>query len=405
MSINSRVIQSSPLKSYFKYLSQIFAITTAFVLPLSTAALEIFLIMSVIFSLFAGKWREKYEIFCTNRVALMFVVFFILFVVGLSYTSASQLEASHSLLKYSKFLLGFFLFSVFIEKKVAFYAVCAFLLAATITLFLSLSKFFTGWDILHRFGSDSGIFKDHIFTGFLLAFTSYCYGLIAFSSKKWRFLASLLFFLAIYDVLFINVGRSGYIVFFSLFFLLGWQQLRWRGLVISFLLSIILLGSTFFSENNLKLNVSAMQTEIQAYDKGKFYTSAGLRLTFYKNSLRLIYRHPWIGTGTGSFSQAYSHIASDHRADTHNPHNEYLNIGVQFGLLGIIILFALFYTHWHESFKLEPMRKNFSQAILVSIAVGSLFNSWLLDITQGSFYVFFTALVFSSLSHPYKSRF
>ncbi len=398
MSINSSVIQSSFPKSYFKYLSQIFAIITAFVLPLSTAALEIFLILSVIFSLFAGKWREKYKIFCTNRVALMFVIFFVLFVVGLSYTSASKLEALHSLLKYSKFLLGFFLFSVFIEKKIAFYAVCAFLLAATITLFLSFSKYFTGWDILHRFGSDSGIFKDHIFTGFLLAFTSYCYGLIAFSIKKWRFLSSLLFFLAIYDVLFINVGRSGYIIFFSLFFLSGWQQLRWRGLGIAFLLSIILLGSTLFSTNKLKLNFSATQTELQQYDKEKFDTSTGLRLTFYKNSLRLIRQHPWIGTGTGSFSHAYSHIETDHRADTNNPHNEYLNIGVQFGLLGIMILFALFYTHWHESFKLEPMRKNFAQAILVSIAVGSLFNSWLLDITQGSFYVFFTALVFSNLS-------
>ncbi|MES2142173.1 MAG: O-antigen ligase family protein [Pseudomonadota bacterium] len=403
MSINVSVVQSSALKSYFKYLSQIFAIITAFVLPVSTAALEVFFVASVIFSLLAGKWGEKYQILRTNRMALMFVIFFALFIVGLSYTSASQAEAFHMLLKYSKFLLGFFLFSVFIEDKIAFYAVCAFLLAATVTLFLSFIKFFTGWDILHRFGSDSGIFKDHIFTGFLLAFTSYCYGLIAFTYKKWRLLAILLFLLTVYDVLFINVGRSGYIVFFSLFFLLAWQQFHWKGLSIVFLISIFLLGSTFFSANNFKASFFATQSEIQQYDKGKVDTSAGLRLNFYRNSLRLLQQHPWIGTGTGSFKQAYSEIANDHRADTNNPHNEYLNIGVQFGLLGIIILISLFYTHWHESFKLAPVRKYFAQSILVSIAVGSLFNSWLLDVTQGGFYVFFTALVFSSLSKRVSS--
>ncbi|MDQ8039948.1 MAG: hypothetical protein REH83_06025, partial [Rickettsiella sp.] len=219
MSAYSIAIKTSRFKNFFNYLSQIFAIITGFVLPLSTAALEIFFIASVFCSLFAGDWEEKYKILCTNRIALMFIIFFSLFVIGLSYTSASQLEAFHILLKYSKFLLGFFLFSVFLSEKVAFYAVCAFLLATTITLVLSFIKFFTGWDILHRFGSDSGIFKDHIFTGFLLAFASYCYGLIAFSSKKWRLFAICLWLLAIYNVLFINMGRSGYIVFFSLFFL------------------------------------------------------------------------------------------------------------------------------------------------------------------------------------------
>ena len=45
------------------------------------------------------------------------------------------------------------------------------------------------------------------------------------------------------------------------------------------------------------------------------------------------------------------------------------------------------------------LRQYFAQAVLVSIAVGSLFNSWLMDVTQGCFYVIFTALLFASLSH------
>lgn len=399
-SANAVVLKTTKFTCYSKYLSQVFAIVTAFVLPLTTAALEVFLIATVIFSLLAGNWREKYTILRTNPVALMFLVFFSLPVIGIFYTSASQLDVVHSLLKYSKFLFGFFLFSVFLDERTAHYAIVAFLLAATLTLLLSFVKFFTGWDLLHRFGSDSGIFKDHIFTGFLLAFTSYCYGLLAFSRNAWRWAFALLFFLAAFNVLFINVGRSGYLVFFSLLCLLSWQQWRWKGLAKFFLLAIFLLASIFLFKNNFRSSFLTTQSEIQKYDRGKINTSSGLRLSFYKNSLTLLRQHPWLGTGTGSFTQVYSQQAKDHSINTHNPHNEYLNIGVQFGALGIITLLALFWIHWYESFRLAPIRKNFAQAVLISIAVGSLFNSWFMDVTQGCFYIFFTALVFSRLSIP-----
>jgi O-antigen ligase len=400
MSASTVVLKTTGFKSYFNYLSQVFAIVTAFVLPLTTAALEVFLIATVIFSLFAGGWREKYTILRTNPVALMFIVFFSLSVIGISYTSASQIEVLNSLLKYSKFLFGFFLFSVFLDEQTARYAIVAFLLAAILTLLLSFVKFFAGWDILHRFGSDSGIFKDHIFTGFLLAFASYCYGLLAFSRNDWRWVFALLFFLSAVNVLFINVGRSGYLVFFSLLFLLAWQQWRWKGLAIVFLLASFLLASLFLFKNNFRSSFLVTQSEIHKYDIGTINTSGGLRLSFYKNSLKLLRQHPWLGTGTGSFTQVYSQQVGDHYVDTHNPHNEYLNSGVQFGALGILVLLSLFCVHWYESFHLAPMRKKFAQAVLVSIAVGSLFNSWLMDVTQGCFYIFFTALVFSRLSIP-----
>jgi O-antigen ligase len=383
------------LGNFFKNLSQIAVIITAFVLPISTAALEVFFIASVICCLCAGEWEKKYEILCTNHLALLFLVFFALFIVGLSYTVAPLSVALHTLLKYSKFLFGFFLFSIFTSEKTARYAVFAFLAAITLTLLLSYGKFFLGCDFLHQFPNDSGVFKDHIFTGFILAFASYCYALIAFSTKKWRFIVIILFLLAVYDVLFINIGRSGYVVFSSLFFLISWQQFRWKGLIVAFLIAILLFASTLFFSETFKARFFITRSDLQQYDIGNMDTSIGLRLSFYKNSLQLLREHPWIGVGTGGFTQAYSHREGSKRWITTNPHNEYLNIAVQFGLLGIIVLFSLFFMHWYTSFQLVTIQKDFAQAILVSIAVGSLFNSWLMDLTQGIFYVFFTALVFS----------
>jgi O-antigen ligase len=397
MLVNAIVLRELTLRNYCKYLSQTFVIITAFVLPLSTAALEVFFSASVLCSLLAGEWQQKYDILRTNRVALMFVIFFSLFLLGLSYSTATLQDSLSTLGKYSKFLLGFFLFTVFLDEKIVRYAFLSFLVAATLTLLLSFIKFFFGWDVVNRFAADSGVFKDHIFTGFLLAFVSYCYALIALSRKKWSWLFAILFFLSVFNVLFINIGRSGYVVLCSLILLLSWQQWHGKGLFIASLTLVFLLLNFLILPVNFKERVSLVQSEIQQYDKGNKETSIGLRLSFYKTSLQLLHYHPWLGTGTGSFAQAYLSATRDKQLPTRNPHNEYLNIGVQFGLLGLIVLLGLFYVHWQESFRLPVLRQHFSQAVLVAIAIGSLFNSWLMDVTQGCFYVFFTALAFASV--------
>jgi O-antigen ligase len=396
---------SRVLRDYFLRLSQIFAVITAFVLPLSTAALMIFFTATVLCCLLAGNWREKYLNLRYNPMALMFILFFALFLIGLSYTSAPWPMALHTLTKYSKFLLGFFLFSTFRHEKTARYAFFAFLLAASVTLVFSLIKFFGHSDFLHRFAFDSGVFKDHIFTGFLLAFTSYCFAVFAFAIKNvWRWLFVILFLVAAYNVLFINLSRSGYVVLFSLLLLLAWQHYSWKGLLAGLLIAIFLCGGLLFLPANFKERFNLVQSEITQYKHGSFATSVGLRLEFYHNSFKLLKEHPWIGTGTGSFAQDYLAVAHDKQFATRNPHNEYLNIAVQFGLLGSIILLGMFIVHAWTSFRLQGLRQYFAQAVLVSIAAGALFNSWLMDVTQGCFYVIFTALLFAGFSYKEKDK-
>lgn len=403
MSVEALAPSRRPLRDYFEGLSRFFVVLTAFVLPLSTAALMIFFSATVLCCIFTGNWQEKLKIFRYNPMALMFILFFGLFLMGLTYTTVPWSVAFHTVIKYSKFLLGFFLFSTFRHENTARYAFFAFLTAASVTLLFSLIKFFGHWNFLHQDAFDSGVFKDHIFTGFLLAFTSYCFGVFSFSVKNgWRWLFVLLFLVAAYDVLFINISRSGYVVLFGLLVLLAWQQFAWKGLLAGLLISIFLCGGLLFLPANFKARFNLVHNEIRQYEHGSFATSVGLRLKFYQNSLKLVKEHPWIGTGTGSFSQAYLAVTHDKQFATRNPHNEYLNITVQFGLFGFILLLTMFITHAWTSFRLQGVRQDFAQAVLLSIAAGSLFNSWLMDAAQGYFYVIFTALLFAGL--PCKSN-
>lgn len=375
--------------------SEKLAVLAAFALPLSTALLNSSLIASVVLHLFAGKKQCYRQILRENRVAQGFLVFFLLFVIGLSYTDASLSSAISTVQKYSKFVVGFFLFAIFQNTKTIRHALLAFLFATTFTLVVSYLQFFTQHSLLARFAGDSGVFKDHIFTGFLFAFASYCYMVIAILYPKWRITAALLAVLAAYNVLFINVGRSGYLVWFALMLLLAWQQYRWRGWLISFIVTLLVIAGSLLLSPSFKSRYAITHHEIQGYEQGKMNTSIGLRLHFYETSAQLIRQHPWFGFGTGGYQHAYTATDSTQFGVKNNPHSEYLNITVQFGLIGLSVLLILFMVHWQQSLYLTSIRQFLAQGVLVAIAVGSLFNSWLMDNVEGLFYVFFTAMAFA----------
>ena len=65
-------------------------------------------------------------------------------------------------------------------------------------------------------------------------------------------------------------------------------------------------------------------------------SSMGQRYTFWKYSLKLIAEKPLLGHGTGSFAKEYQRIAMGEQFITVNPHNEFVMVGVQLGLLGVL---------------------------------------------------------------------
>ena len=81
---------------------------------------------------------------------------------------------------------------------------------------------------------------------------------------------------------------------------------------------------------------------------------------------------------------------------TQNPHNGYLSIGVQLGLVGLVFLIMLFIQQWRISNELSLFSNYVAKGMIVTIVVGNLMNSVIYSHTQGLFFVIFTALLFSS---------
>jgi len=263
-----------------------------------------------------------------------------------------------------------------------------------IMLVMSYVKYFSSFNISEGF-TQASVFKNHIQANFLMAITAYFVLLLSLEFPKYRWLAGIIFVLMAYNILFMSIGRSGYVVFAVLMPLFLWQAYRWKGLAVAVLSLAVLSFAVYEYSHTFRDRVDLAGSEVQQYYEGHNKTSVGMRMAFAKNSIVLIKKHPVLGTATGSFKYEYAKL--NPVIKTVNPHNEYLNISVQFGVVGLFLLLFLFFTIWRSSFSLPKSYQYMAQGILLAIAVGSLANSWIMDTTEGHFFAFFMALAFAQL--------
>jgi O-antigen ligase len=372
------------------------AILTAFFLPLSTSLTNILFIACAVCFLLSGRYLENLHFIWGRKALFLSVVLFGWMLVGISYTTAPFSEAFSALIKYDKLLLGLFFVPIFREEKWRNYALHAFFIAMVVMLAAGLFKEISWPTLGEKFGHFL-VFKDRIQTSFLMAMAAYFSGIFFFETKEKlsRWLYALLFIVTLFFLFSID-GRSGYFVFFALFVWLLWSYRRWKGVAgaIIAIMAMLCMAYLFSPAFNARLQESVHDAHV--YQTGEKNTSLGLRAEFNKHSVELVKKHPLIGTGTGSFTVQYASLEMPENLKTTNPHNQYMHILVQWGVVGLALLLWLFFVQWKDSYLLSPKMRQIAQGTLLAIAIGSLANSWLLDTTEGHFYVYFMALVFAS---------
>jgi O-antigen ligase len=89
---------------------------------------------------------------------------------------------------------------------------------------------------------------------------------------------------------------------------------------------------------------------------------------------------------------------------TANPHNEYLNLGVQLGIVGVLALLYLFFSMWRSArFLPTPYDADLTRALVITFALGCAFNSLLMDHAEGLFFAWAGGLLFAGLRSPQRS--
>jgi O-antigen ligase len=113
-------------------------------------------------------------------------------------------------------------------------------------------------------------------------------------------------------------------------------------------------------------------------------------LEYWKKSLGFFAEAPVFGHGTGStralFEQAAVGQTGAHAEIIGNPHNQTLNVAVQWGVTGIVVLYAMWLMHL-LLFRGDGLVAWIGLLVVVQNIFTSLFNSHLFDFHEGWMYV------------------
>lgn len=139
----------------------------------------------------------------------------------------------------------------------------------------------------------------------------------------------------------------------------------------------------------LKARISNTVIEYREYQTN-VPSSVGRRLEFWDKSLSFFSDAPIFGNGTGSVGKLFKESAVGQSGlsaeTTSNPHNQILNVAVQWGLLGVIVLVGMWWSHLCL-FRATTLASWIGLAVVAQNFIGSLFNSHLFDFVQGWTYV------------------
>lgn len=381
-----------------------FAVFSFAALPISTTFTDIFLALAIICLIFSGNLKEKFSTIIDNPTAVLFLVFFAWYGVAASYSSAPSHDITKALLKNTKLLYGALLVPIFLQEKWRNYALNALMAVMGFILLLAYLKWIGLVPMLDSY-QEAIVFKNHIDFSFLMAIFSYLLLRKIFDSPKYQWFWGAWFLLASAYTLLVNVGRTGYIVYGVLMLLFFWQRFSHKGVLLALLSVMVIGGATFCFSHSFQARITQVFSESAQYNQGNVQTSVGLRMNFYKNALSLIREHPLLGSGTGSLSSRYKTIEPNASLATNNVHNEYLNVTIQLGILGLLFLLYFFITIYRTSYQLPQYYAELAQAVVLTIAVGSLLNSWLLDTLEGHFFAMMMALCFAVKTDASSSLF
>lgn len=379
-------------------------VAIGFSIPISTTGDNILLLILMALWLCGGHFKEKISATLDNPIVLPALMLFGMYVLGLFYGVASWQDALGSLKKSANFLLIPMLIPIFKEEKLRSFAIWGFLAAIILTLLLS---YLIGAGVIsseHIFKGDQNepvVFKLRITHSLLMAYGAYLFLLKARQGlpKPSGILCGVLALAALYNVFFMIGSKTSYIVALALgiYFVVSHWRLRGLGFVV--LLILILFGTIYKLPSSAPhQRVLQMYNEAMQWQPGQSeHTSTGYRLEFMTNSLRLIRENLLLGVGTGGFKTAYAELVKDTKMEpSHNPHNEYLMVTVQVGIVGLALMLWLFTVQWRTAALLPDNFDRFAARGLVILIVSASFvTSTLIDHTEGLFYVWMSALLFA----------
>ena len=375
--------------------ADVFAVLIALSLPWSTSLVGIFAVawlVTVAPTLDIRVFLESLK----RPICALPIALFALALVGTLWSDAPWGARLYAISPTSKLLVLPVLFYHYQRSARGMWVFAAFLVACTLLMAMSWVVAFDPGLAL-KSGASYGVpVKNYIDQSqeFALCAVALAYPVVALLRAKRILPAVLLVAISlsfVVNMAFVIVSRTALVTMPIMLAVFALLHLKRRTNLIILCVAIVLAALAWATSPHLRRTVATFQNDYVLYVERNEPTSIGLRLEFWRKSLRFFAEAPIVGHGTGSTRGLFEQAATGPKvlADSQvigNPHNQTLNVAVQWGAIGIVVLYAMWWFHL-LLFRGEGLVAWIGLLVVTQNIFTSLFNSHLFDFHEGWMYV------------------
>jgi O-antigen ligase len=378
--------------------ADVFAILTVATLPWSTSLPSICAAIWVLVLLPAIDWRDFIRLIrqpaCWLPVAL-----FALAVAGTLWSVAPWTERLHAVNPVGKLLMLPFIFYHFRHSPRGPWVFGTFLVSCALLLGLSWLSAFDPRFMIKTEGAVPGVpVKNYIAQSqdFVLCVAVLAWPLLTAIRRRRMILATLLaaIMLAfVLNMIFVVVSRTALVTLPLLLGIFALLHLKLRVSLAAGAVAVAAVAVMWMALPSFHGRLASIGSEFAKYQTSDTVTSGGLRLEFWRKSLHFFAEAPLLGHGTGStrllFTEAAANQTGVGAEVIANPHNQTLNVAVQWGTFGVALLYLMWWRHlmiFREPVPGQGLAAWVGIAVVAQNVASSLFNSHLFDFHEGWMY-------------------
>jgi O-antigen ligase len=383
-------------KSAWMTSADIVAVLLAFALPWSTSLVGIFGVIFVL-ALLPTIDVSTFIASLKRPIAAAPIALFALALVGTLWSDARWGLRLYAVAPTAKLLLLPLLFYHFERSERGLWVFKAFLASCAVMVVMSwIVTFFPELTLKARDVASRGIFvKNYIDQSqeFALCAVALAFPIAMLLRAKKLALASALGALALgflANMAFVIVSRTALVTIPIMLLAFAVLHLRWQTTLMVVSACLVAGVLAWFASPQLEATIGKFEQEYRQYSQEGAATSIGERLEYYRKSLGFFVEAPVAGHGTGSIEGLFEQAAAGQTGlaaeVVRNPHNQTLNVAVQWGILGVVVLYTMWISHL-LLFRGEGLANWIGLLVVVQNVFTSLFNSHIFDFHEGWMYV------------------
>ena len=363
----SKVFENQSVVSFWKYFDERPSFKYAQVLlllvlisvtrsPPLTSLFELALVLLFIFS--ASLRFALIQVFRDARVILVFG-FFCWVGISMFWSPVDWDLRLDKWWSWRKLLYFPMAMAVFSDPRSKILPVMVLILTAAVYVLLSWGAYFGFWELWR---GASGLIRNHATQGIFFSFAAFLSCFVIFSRHQPRLiklsLVALVFVLVL-NQLIVLTGRTGYVTLLVLAVAAAWYLTpRYKVLISTVAAGLVVLGLALAPTSSSRIEL-AVNNALGAFDQDNGMSSLGTRVVFWTNGLELIERRPLLGAGADGVKTRYAEVVEGQtgwRAGvTDDLHQQYLNIAVEFGLVGFAVFFGAIGLCLLTDFRRQPL--------------------------------------------------